>query len=73
MQFKIASIFTTALAVASSANALQVDVVVSNIEKVTDLSSDANDILMSVSNPLNIFTAVPVSLLPNTKHPITPT
>ncbi|KAI8721737.1 hypothetical protein NCS52_00316000 [Fusarium sp. LHS14.1] len=59
MQFKILTAITTFLAASSVQAAIAPSDIVKTLETVTDLSSDTNDIAKTITNPVQIFTAVP--------------
>lgn len=60
MQFKLLTAVTTFLAASSVQAAIAPSDIVKTLETVTDLSSDTNDIAKTITNPVQIFTAVPV-------------
>ncbi|UPK96857.1 hypothetical protein LCI18_007792 [Fusarium solani-melongenae] len=59
MQFKLLTAVTTFLAASSVQAAIAPSDIVKTLETVTDLSSETNDIAKTISNPVQIFTAVP--------------
>ncbi|EEU46716.1 uncharacterized protein NECHADRAFT_123303 [Fusarium vanettenii 77-13-4] len=59
MQFKLLTAVTTFLAASSVQAAIAPSDIVKTLETVTDLSSDTNDIAKTITNPVQIFTAVP--------------
>ncbi|RMJ08355.1 hypothetical protein CDV36_012030 [Fusarium kuroshium] len=59
MQFKLLTAVTTFLAASSVQAAIAPSDIVNTLEKVTDLSSDTDDIAKSITSPFQIFTAAP--------------